>query len=134
MLTESEKTKLVNKIKKLVRESIAENGYFENVFPEKKEAVHDYDADDDNRRDNKENSSKKDSVLKWLDTAQELHSVLAYELWPDMDEDTARSLFSKKYRGHDDDGNSYHFDDEEINDLYNMRDDFIERAGLSDKD
>ena len=30
MLTESEKTKLVNKIKKLVRESIAENGYFEN--------------------------------------------------------------------------------------------------------
>lgn len=133
MLTESEKAKLVNKIKKLVRESIAENSYFENVFPEKKEAVHDYDADS-NKHDDKEISSKKDSVLKWLDTAQELHSVLAYELWPDMDEDTARSLFSKKYRGHDDDGNSYHFDDEEINDLYNMRDDFIQRAGLSDKD
>ena len=132
MLTENEKKKLVNKIKKLVRESIDENGYFENVFPEKKEKSRDYDRDEDREGGNKEISSKKESVLKWLDTAQELHSVLSYELWPDMDEDTARSLFSKKYRGHDDDGNSYHFDDDEINDLYNMRDDFIERAGFKD--
>ena len=125
MLTETEKEKLVNRIYKLVKESIDENGYFENFFPEKKESHESHDS--------KEISAKKDAVLKWLDTAQELHSILAYELWPDMDEDAARSLFSKKYRGHDNDGKPYHFDDEEINDLYNMRDDFISRAGFDNE-
>ena len=68
--------------------------------------------------------------MKWLDSAQELHSVLAYELWPEKDEDSARSEFSKKYRGEDDRGREYQFDDDEINTLYNMRSDFIQRAGL----
>lgn len=132
MLTESQKKKLVKKIKKLVRESIAENGYFENMFPEKREKPNNKIRSRSYDKNDSDTSSKKNSVLKWLDTAQELHSVLAYELWPDKDEDAARSEFSKKYRGHDDEGTPYHFSDEEINDLYNMRDDFIERAGFDD--
>lgn len=123
MLTEQEKKKLTNHIYKLMKESIAENGYFENFFGEKKEGNDDKPSAED--KQNYEN--KKDAVLRWLDTAQELHSVLAYELWPDMDEDSARSEFSKKYRGHDDDDKPYHFTDEEINDLYDMKDDFIKR-------
>lgn len=128
MLTESQKEKLINQICGVVRESIAENGFLENLFPEKKqENRKSHDEDDEKDAD----KNKRNAVLKWLDTAQELHSVLAYELWPDKDEDTARSQFSKKYRGHDDDGNPYHFDEDEINSLYNMRSDFIQRAQLN---
>lgn len=127
MLTENQKRLLVNKIKRLVRESIEENGYFENIFPEKKEEgekKHKKDSENDEVR------NRRQLVMKWLDSAQELHSVLAYELWPEKDEDSARSEFSKKYRGEDDRGREYQFDDDEINTLYNMRSDFIKRAGL----
>jgi len=139
MLTENQKERLINQICGLVKESIMENGYFENMFPEgrhkaKKTNKEPYtNTTKRNQKKHKEidaDKNKRASVLKWLDTAQELHSVLAYDLWPEKDEDTARSQFSKKYRGHDDDGNPYHFDDDEINTLYNMRGDFIERAGL----
>lgn len=129
MLNEAQKEKLINHIEKLVRESIMENEYFENMFPEAKKQKKHHDSEHKDK-DIDGNRNKKTAVLKWLDTAQELHSVLAYELWPDKDEDTARSEFSKKYRGHDDDGKPYHFDEDEINTLYNMRGDFIQRAGL----
>lgn len=125
MLTENQKRQLINRIKGLVRESIEENGYFENIFPEKKET-----QKKDAKRDEENSKGRRGLVLKWLDTAQELHSVLAYELWPEKDEDAARSEFSKKYRGEDNMGRKYQFDDDEINTLYNMRGDFIERAGF----
>lgn len=127
MLTENQKRLLVNKIKRLVRESIEENGYFENIFPEKKEKG---EKKHKNDSENDEVKNRRQLVMKWLDSAQELHSVLAYELWPEKDEDSARSEFSKKYRGEDDRGREYQFDDDEINTLYNMRSDFIQRAGL----
>ena len=72
-----------------------------------------------------DNNSARYSVDRWLDSAQQLHSQLAYRLWPDMDKDEARSLFSKKYRGKDASGKEYAFDDDEINTLYNMKDKFI---------
>jgi len=125
MLTENQKRQLINRIKRLVRESIEENGYFENIFPEKKEK-----QKKDAKRDEENSKGRRGLVLKWLDTAQELHSVLAYALWPEKDEDAARSEFSKKYRGEDNMGRKYQFDDDEINTLYNMRGDFIERAGF----
>lgn len=135
MLTENQRERLVKKIMGLVRESIAENGYFENFFPEKKEKKEKEEHGDgeNSKASTEELEERRALVLKWLDSAQELHSVLAYELWPDKDEDSARSEFSKKYRGHDDEGKPYHFDDDEINTLYNMRSDFIERAGLKQK-
>ena len=128
MLTERQKIALENQIYNMLKESIFENGYFENAYLEgskqksKKRERRDSESEED--------SGKRESVLKWLDSAQELHSVLAYELWPDKDEDAARSLFSKKYRGEDNKGKHYEFEPEEINTLYNLRGDFISDAGL----
>lgn len=123
MLTEKQKIALENQIYTMLKESIFENGFFEgskekSYKPKKKEG------------ETEEDSGKRESVLRWLDSAQELHSVLAYELWPDKDEDAARSLFSKKYRGEDNKGKHYEFEPEEINTLYNLRGDFISDAGL----
>ena len=42
---------------------------------------------------------KRDVVRKWLDSAPELHSILAHKLLPNMDEEEARILFAKKYKG-----------------------------------
>ena len=59
-------------------------------------------------------------------------STLAYELYnvtnaSEDDKATYRSLFSKKYRGEDSNGNHYDFTPEEINSLYNMKDRFIKK-------
>ena len=117
---------LESKIYDLIKESFLENGYTENVFPEKK-------SKRDDEGDEKEfDETKKGLIMKWLDSAQELHSVLAYQLWPDKDKDSARSLFSKKYRGQDDDGKTYEFDPSELNRLYNLRNDFISSAKLDE--
>ena len=75
----------------------------------------------------KELTTKRRTVMKWLNSAQELHSVLAYKLWPKRDKDAARSLFSKKYRGKDADGKVYGFSDEEITTLFNMKDRYIDK-------
>lgn len=124
MLSKRQKTLLENHIYKLLQESIFENGYFENAFLEKKgkSAKHNEEPEVDDE--------KRNSIIKWLDSEQELHSVLAYELWPEKDKDEARSLFSKKYRGEDNTGKSYEFSPEEINTLYNLRNDFIDDAEL----
>lgn len=46
------------------------------------------------------------------------YSTLAYRLWPDMDKDTARSLFSKKLNGKPDaDGQVREFTEAEVNTL-----------------
>ena len=133
MLTESQKEQVIKHICKLVKESIYENGFEENFFPEAKK--HEKKDDEDKPKETKSHKDdvvdhKKSIVLQWLDTAQELHSVLSYELWPDVDEDSARSEFSKKYRGEDANHKKYSFTDEEINGLYSMREDFIKRGGL----
>lgn len=87
-----------------------------------------FEVSSDNNSDKKIN--KRQSVMKWLNSAQQIHSTLAYELWgkshaSEDDKASARSLFSKKYRGEDADGKHYEFNDDEINSLYNMKDRFI---------
>lgn len=60
------------------------------------------------------------SVKAWLDGKQGdmvLFSQLAYYLWPDMDKDTARSLFSKKVAGKE----GREFTDEEVTKLYQKK-------------
>lgn len=125
MLSKRQKTLLENHIYKLLQESIFENGYFENAFFEKKK-------ESSKKHDSKPevDDEKRTSIIKWLDSEQELHSVLAYELWPEKDKDEARSLFSKKYRGEDNTGKKYEFSPEEVNTLYNLRNDFIDDADL----
>lgn len=123
-LTSKQKTLLENKIYNLVKESFMENDFFENGFFERKKEGSEEGGEDSSLE------NKRDMIMKWLDSEQELHSVLAYELWPDKDKDQARSDFSKKWRGHDNTDKPYEFDDEEINRLYNLRNDFISSAGL----
>ena len=134
MLKESEKNKIVNYLYGLLKESIYENGYFENFFPEKKDS--EKKSEEKHYTEKQEHNdrgliNKRELVMRWLGSAKEKHSVLSYELFPDLDHDTARSEFSKKFRGEDADKKSYEFTDDEINTLYNMRDAYIKKAGLA---
>lgn len=125
-LSKEQKTLLENKIYRLLKESFFENDFMENLALEKKKGKSKKnDEDDDSSIEN-----KRELIMKWLDSEQELHSVLAYKLWPDKDEDQARSDFSKKWRGEDSTHKPYSFDDKEINVLYNLRNDFISNAKL----
>lgn len=64
---------------------------------------------------------KRNAVMKALKDPKYNHAQLAYALWPDMDKDTARSLFAKMANGTpDNDGVIRHFSDEDINSLYQM--------------
>lgn len=128
MLTESQKNDLISKISSLVRESIKENAYFENLYQENQNKKSKEEEKEDEHSE--ENKNKKDIVFKWLDSSQQLHSVLAYKLWPLMKKSTARANFSKNYHGKDSNGNKYEFNSHEINKLYNLRNDFIQRSGL----
>lgn len=131
MLTNRQKQLLEKRIYNLIKESIFENGFDENYFMERGEGrreKHDTGVKAAEKGEKHNLSGKEELVYKWLDSAQELHSVLAYELYPDLTKDGARSQFSKKYRGEDDNGKQYKFDELEINKLFNMRDDFINKA------
>ena len=129
-LTEDERRLVKNRIKTLIREAMVEQGIMENPYDENaymgKKASSKPKSKSKNKQEEEELGVKRSEVMKWLDSAQSLHSVLAYKIWPDMDKDEARSLFSKKYRGEDADGNSYSFDDDDITKLFNMKDRFID--------
>lgn len=128
MLTKKQKLQLENKIYNLINEGIFEDAFTENLYYE------DNDSSDDDKKDNRKtdkdsevDTNARQMVDRWLDSAQQLHSQLAYRLWPGMDKDEARSLFSKKYRGEDAEGKTYSFNDKEIDTLYNMKDRFISK-------
>lgn len=71
--------------------------------------------------DKSDNDMKRNAVMKALKDPKYNHAQLAYALWPDMDKDTARSLFAKKANGTpDNDGVVRYFNDEEINKLYQL--------------
>ena len=76
------------------------------------------------RRLNEDENSvdmKRNAVMKALKDPKYNHAQLAYSLWPDMDKDTARSLFAKMANGTpDNDGVVRNFSDEDINALYQM--------------
>lgn len=91
----------------------------------------DYDDDDDSDyssdRDDEKTGHRRAEVMRWLESNQNKHSVLAYKLYPSISKDGARSKFSKKYRGEDKNGHRYDFDPAEINMLYNMKNSFIKK-------
>ena len=111
MLTEKQKRILEEAVYKVLKESI-------------------FESDDSDGGENK--AAKRESVLKWLRGMQIDLAPLAYKLAaatkgitnPDETEKgTIRSEFYKKV---DPDNTDYEFDDDEINMLYNMKDDFID--------
>ena len=51
-------------------------------------------------QDNENSETKRAEVMKWLQSApSELYPEIAQELWPDIDKETALSLFLKKLQG-----------------------------------
>ena len=150
MLNNRQKKLLENQIYRMLKESMFENGFYENGFFEKEhehehkhndedEEKHEHhDHDDDEGENSASLEHKRDIVIQWLDSDLDLHSTLAYELYPDMvgnenEKGSARSEFSKKYKGKDSTGKPYSFDSEEINKLYNLRNKFIKQRGLDKK-
>lgn len=124
MLTENQKRLLENQLYKLIKESFFENANVENFFPEEKSehhsengskpvSKHDHSEKFKHKSNDNDSEEKKNAVLDWLKDEQEKDSVLSYTLWPDLDKDSARGLFSKKKQG------SREWKPEEINDLYN---------------
>ena len=115
MLTESQKKFIEDTVYSILKESIFEQGR------EKKSSD----------SESKDKVAKRDSVMKWLDSDQSNHAALAYKLYnaengDDIEQGNARSLFTKKYQGHDGEGKPYSFDDDEITRLYNIKDDYID--------
>ena len=66
--------------------------------------------------DNQSDGSKRRTVTQRLKDKKIDYAPIAYELWPDMTEDAARSWFSKKVDGRD--GES--FSDQEISKIYHL--------------
>ena len=126
----NKKNNLNEAIYRSLKESINVNDYIMNPMgiEEKKRKSENDDSNEEDRQGNKKNTIRREKVLNYLKSAQQKHSEYAYHLWPDMEKDDARSLFSKKYRGHDADGNSYSFNDEEIISIYNMIDDVLNKT------
>ena len=121
-LTESQEKQLKSKIRKLIQESI-----FEDT-----DSINYEDRDpNDNRKNSKGSKAKEKNVIKWLKSEQENNAAVARELWPELDDDAARSLFSKKLRGHDSEGKPYSFSEDEVNTLYNIKDRFITKIDES---
>ena len=123
-LTKLQEEKLKSVLRGIIRESLFENGFFEAKEKEP-------ETDDENGKEG--NTQMRKMVKTWLDSALELHSVLAYRLWPEKKKSTARASFSKKYNGEDSYGNEYSFSDSEITRLYNMRNDYVKRSDLTKK-
>lgn len=107
MINENQKKMLKKTIKNMIYEMIEENGF--------------YESDDNTNKSNDKNIKQmREEVMQWLSNDHVKNSEIAYDLWPDMDEDEARSLFSKKALGTDSNGNQYSFEDNEIVTLFNM--------------
>lgn len=111
-MTLKEEKVVKNYIKKLVRESFYSNMGMYEADGEKSNKENDSNSDVNNKRKRVIAALKKDGV----DVAQ-----YAYRLWPDKDEDSARSYFYKCLDGEkNDNGVPYEFDDDEIVTLYSM--------------
>ena len=129
MLTESQKSKLEDKIYKAIKEEI------KGKINEQKSSKKNQKAKDDKKekdKDNKADDTKLKSVIKWLKSDQDNNAAVVRELWPEKchkknGEDSARSLFSKKLRGKDSEGKTYSFTAKEVNDLYSMKDRYIQK-------
>ena len=112
MLTEKQKKIITEAVYSVLKESMFESG---------------------DSNDNGENKvAKRESVLKWLRGMQVDLAPLAYKLAAatkgitnpnEIEKGTIRSEFYKKV---DPDNHDYEFGDDEINMLYNMKDDFID--------
>lgn len=132
-----EKKLLEEKIYRILKESMYEEFMGEEGNLNDKEQKDDAGVDssrlnpDDGRRNKRASQEKEHEVIQWLKDDQENNAAVARELWPNKDEDAARSEFSKKVRGKDANGKSYSFDAKDVNRLYNIKNRFINKIDES---
>ena len=81
----------------------------------------------DARKNVRASQNRERNIIKWLTDDQENNAAVAAQLWPDMEEESRRSLFSKKVRGHDAEGKKYSFSEEEVNKLYKIKNTFVKK-------
>ncbi len=110
----------MNNVKQMIQECV-QKVIYENI---RREHIVNAISENVMRRlyEGEENSDmKRNAVMKALKDPKYNHAQLAYSLWPDMDKDTARSLFAKMANGTpDNDGVVRNFSDEDVNSLYQM--------------
>lgn len=128
-----EKKLLENKIYRILKESMFEQFMGEEGDQSSEEQRDDIGVNssrlnpEDGRRNKRASKEKEHEVIQWLKDDQENNAAVARELWPNKDEDAARSEFSKKVRGNDANGKPYSFDAKDVNRLYNIKNRFINK-------
>ena len=118
-----QKKLLENKIYKMLKE-----GMFEDLMPEKSSYNNNKSNPSDDRETAHASKSVEKEIITWLTDKQVDMAAIAAKLWPEKDEDTRRSEFSKKVRGEDNDGKPYHFDKDDMTKLWNIKNTFIDKV------
>ena len=129
-ITESNLNRIISEsIVKILKEGYFDNmGIHETMFGnnmnEKPEEPKHSEEDKEPKRSEeagKEAATKRKRVISRLKSDKVDVAQYAYSLWPDKDEDSARSYFYKCLDGKKNDaGDVYNFSDDEINRLYSM--------------
>jgi len=128
-MTLNEERILTEHIKQLVREAFYEMGeYMQQEGGKSHNKIHKKRKHKKSSRKQHGMAMRRKAVIDALDTAKNGQGEIkldvapyAYALWPEKDEDSARSYFYKCLKGEkNDSGVPYEFDDGEINRLYSM--------------
>ena len=117
-LTES---RLNHIISESIKRAILKEGFFDS-FPSMYEKEEKKDNDSPKEKEgNKASAKRRERVISRLKSDGVDVAQYAYKLWPDKDEDSARSYFYKCLDGKaNDTGDVYKFTSDEINRLYSM--------------
>lgn len=120
-LTESRLNQIISES---IKRAILKEGFFDSFpFMYEKEEKKDDDSSKETKEkgDNKASAKRRERVISRLKSDGVDVAQYAYRLWPDKDEDSARSYFYKCLDGKTNDtGDVYKFTSDEINRLYSM--------------
>ena len=108
-------------ISESIKRAILKEGFFDS-FPSMYEKEEKKDDDSSKEKEgNKASAKRRERVISRLKSDGVDVAQYAYRLWPDKDEDSARSYFYKCLDGKTNDtGDVYKFTSDEINRLYSM--------------
>ena len=117
-LTESRLNQIISES---IKRAILKEGFF-GSFPSMYEKEEKEDDDSSKEKgENKASAKRRERVISRLKSDGVDVAQYAYRLWPDKDEDSARSYFYKCLDGKTNDtGDVYKFTSDEINRLYSM--------------
>lgn len=123
-ITESKLNAIISEsIKKVLKEGYFDNmGMHETMFGVNNMAEKHHEEEHSGEEEKgKDTATKRKRVISRLKSDKVDVAQYAYSLWPDKDEDSARSYFYKCLDGKKNDaGDVYNFSDDEINRLYSL--------------